>query len=96
MMNTMMTFTCEQVTPGGSCPILSGCCPDVMRPATASPDDDDDHDNDDDDDNGNDDDNDVSCIWMHDTHLYTAVWRLWLTRCLPYSQPVKSEFSRPT
>ena len=54
------------MTPGGSCPILSGCCPDVIRPATASPGDHDDGDDHDDDDNGDNDADDVSCIRMHD------------------------------
>ena len=38
IMMVMMVYTCEYVTPGGSCPILSGCCPDVITLATASPD----------------------------------------------------------
>ena len=38
VMMVMMVYTCEYVTPGGSCPILSGCCPDVITLATASPD----------------------------------------------------------
>ena len=38
IMMVMIVYTCEYVTPGGSCPILSGCCPDVITLATASPD----------------------------------------------------------